>query len=34
MSFGRDRDVINRRGYPEITDDRELIEKARELTDN
>lgn len=34
MSIGRDEDVIRRRGYPEITDDRELIEKARVLTDN
>lgn len=32
--MSRDEEVIRRRGYPEITDDKELIEKARELTDN
>ena len=32
--MSRDEEVIRRRGFPEITDDNELIEKAKELTNN
>ena len=34
MTEIRDQEIISKRGYPEITDDRELIEKAKELTND